>query len=110
MPHRDSTNTSTRPEASIRQRYLRPSWETLLCLLFMLAVMPFAHADIAATYPQVRSLFPSADRFGETEGTPPAAPVYQNDQLIGYAFLTTDMVNIPARASLSTRSRFLPLA
>jgi NosR/NirI family nitrous oxide reductase transcriptional regulator len=96
MPHRDSTNTSTRPEASIRQRYLRPSWETLLCLLFMLAVMPFAHADIAATYPQVHSLFPSADRFGETEGTPPAAPVYQNDQLIGYAFLTTDMVNIPA--------------
>jgi NosR/NirI family nitrous oxide reductase transcriptional regulator len=62
----------------------------------MFAVMPLAHATIADAYPQVRSLFPSADRFGEAEGTPPASPVYQDDQLIGYAFLTSDMVNIPA--------------
>lgn len=58
--------------------------------------MPGARADFAAAYPQVRTLFPAADRFGDTEGNPPAAPVYQNDQLIGYAFLTADMVRIPA--------------
>ncbi|MGA9164827.1 MAG: FMN-binding protein, partial [Thiobacillus sp.] len=58
--------------------------------------MPRAHADFAAAYPQVRNLFPAADRFGDTEGNPPAAPVYQNDQLVGYAFLTADMVRIPA--------------
>ena len=58
--------------------------------------MPLAHANIADAYPQVHALFPAADRFGESEGSPPASPVYQNDQLIGYAFLTSDMVNIPA--------------
>lgn len=83
-------------EAPIRQRYPRPAWATLLCLLLVFAAMPWAHADFAAAYPQVRNLFPAADRFGDTEGNPPAAPVYQNDQLIGYAFLTADMVRIPA--------------
>jgi NosR/NirI family transcriptional regulator, nitrous oxide reductase regulator len=96
MPLRYATNIITRPERSIKQRYLRPIWGTLLCFLFAFAVMPPAHATIADTYPQVRSLFPAADRFGEAEGTPPASPVYRNDQLIGYAFLTSDMVNIPA--------------
>lgn len=55
-----------------------------------------AFADISDKYPQVHSLFPTADRFGEIEGTPPAAPVYKNNQLIGYGFLTSDMVKIPA--------------
>ena len=64
--------------------------------MLLLVAMPGAHADFAAAYPQVRTLFPAADRFGDTEGNPPAAPVYQNDQLIGYAFLTADMVRIPA--------------
>ena len=83
-------------EAPIRQRYPRPAWATLLlCLMLLFAGMP-AHADFAAAYPQVRNLFPAADRFGDTEGNPPAAPVYQNDQLVGYAFLTADMVRIPA--------------
>ena len=96
MPRRDSVHITTKTEATIRQRDLPSIWEALLCLLLALAVMPLAHANIADTYPQLRSLFPSADRFGEVEGTPPASPVYQSDQLIGYAFLTSDMVNIPA--------------
>jgi polyferredoxin len=52
--------------------------------------------DVAATYPQLRSVFPDADRFGPLEGTPPAARVYRGDALLGYAFLTNDVVRIPA--------------
>ncbi len=65
-------------------------------MLLLFAALPLARADIAATYPQVRTLFPAADRFGEVEGNPPAAPVYRNDQLIGYAFLTAEIIRIPA--------------
>lgn len=96
MPRHASTHIITRPDISISQRRPHPVWETLLCFLLIFAVMPWARANIAEAYPQVHDLFPSADRFGEAEGTPPASPVYQNDRLIGYAFLTADMVNIPA--------------
>lgn len=68
----------------------------LLCALLLLAVAPAGRADIATTYPQVHTLFPDADRFGESEGDPPASAVYAKDRLIGYAFLTADMVRIPA--------------
>jgi polyferredoxin len=53
-------------------------------------------ADIATDYPQARSFFPDADRFGELEGTPRAAPVHRGDHLLGYVFLTGDVVRIPA--------------
>lgn len=68
----------------------------LLFLVLWLGAIPASRADIATTYPQVRDLFPAADRFGEPESTPPASPVYANNELIGYAFLTGDMVRIPA--------------
>lgn len=89
-------NKMRKLETPIKQRYPRPAWKALLCLLLVFATMPLAYANIADTYPQVRALFPAADRFGEAEGTSPASPVYRNDQLIGYAFLTEDMVSIPA--------------
>lgn len=47
-------------------------------------------------YPQVRGFFPDADRFGALEGEPPAAAVYRGTELLGYAFLTADVVRIPA--------------
>ena len=94
-PRLQTTITRT-VEIPIRQRHACPAWATFLYLLFLFAAMPRAHADFAADYPQALALFPAADRFGEPEGNPPAAPVYQNDQLIGYAFLTADMVRIPA--------------
>jgi len=53
-------------------------------------------ATIADTYPQVRSFFPGADRYGSLEGDPPSAPVYRGNELLGYAFLTSDVVRIPA--------------
>src|SRR5688572_27373522 len=32
-------------------------------------------------------IFPEADRFGPQQGSPPVAPAYQGDRLLGYAFL-----------------------
>jgi len=53
-------------------------------------------ATIDAHYPQVRSFFPDADRFGTWEGDPPAAAVYRGQELLGYVFVTADVVQIPA--------------
>lgn len=36
-------------------------------------------------------VFPGADRIGPVEGTPPAAPVYKSDRLIGYLFSSWDV-------------------
>jgi len=65
----------------------------LVCLLFAASLQA---ADFADRYPQVRGYFPQADRFGELEGEPPAAPVYRGTSLLGYAYLSTDVVRIPA--------------
>jgi polyferredoxin len=65
----------------------------LLCLLTAASIQA---ADIADLYPQVRGFFPQADRFGELEGEPPAAPVYRGTTLLGYAYLSADVVRIPA--------------
>ncbi len=67
-----------------------------LLLALLLAVGAAHAADIATDYPQARSFFPEADRFGALEGTPPAAPVFRGDRLLGYVFLTADVVRIPA--------------
>jgi polyferredoxin len=77
--------------------FLRRGRAILLCLLAAALAAAGAHAaDIATDYPQVRGFFPQADRFGPLEGTPPAAGVYRGEALLGYAFLTDDVVRIPA--------------
>ncbi len=68
----------------------------VLLLALLLAVGAVRAADIATDFPQARSFFPEADRFGAFEGTPPAAPAYRGDRLLGYVFLTADVVRIPA--------------
>lgn len=69
----------------------------LLFALVLWAGIALAHAeDLAATYPQVREFFPQANRFGDFEGQPRAAAVYQDERLIGYVFLTNDVLRIPA--------------
>ncbi|MEN8107270.1 MAG: 4Fe-4S binding protein [Pseudomonadota bacterium] len=47
-------------------------------------------SDLALQY------FPQADRVGEFEGEPLAAPVYQDERLLGYVLRTTDIASIPA--------------
>jgi len=53
-------------------------------------------ASVLQDYPASRSFFPHADRFGEIQGEPPAAPVYQGDKVVGYLFVTRDIAPIPA--------------
>jgi polyferredoxin/Na+-translocating ferredoxin:NAD+ oxidoreductase RnfG subunit len=56
-----------------------------------------AHAGgLADEYPQVREFFSTATRFGALSGNPLAAPVYRDSELLGYAFLTRDIFQIPA--------------
>jgi NosR/NirI family nitrous oxide reductase transcriptional regulator len=40
---------------------------------------------------QPADVFPGADRFGPMEGTPPSAPAYKGDQIVGYVFRTEDI-------------------
>lgn len=94
MPHRPFPHAAKTPSTRLKQRY--PLWAALLCLIAIFGALTAARADSAAAYPQIRTLFPAADRFGESEGTPPANAAYAGDKLIGYAFLTADMVSIPA--------------
>jgi hypothetical protein len=83
-------------EAFIRYRCRLPNWAAVVGLLLACAGAPVAQADISTRFPDVRAFFPDANRYGESEGSPPAAAVYRDDTLLGYAFLTGDMVNIPA--------------
>ncbi len=68
----------------------------LFALLLMLCCWSALGAGIDARFPQVRDLFPQADRFGELEGVPPAATVHQGDELLGYIFQSNDVAPIPA--------------
>ena len=67
----------------------------LLILWLALLALP-AFADVAADYPQAKGWFPEAERFGDFEGEPRAAPVYARGAVAGYVFLTADVVRIPA--------------
>jgi hypothetical protein len=67
----------------------------LLALLWSL-VAACALAAEPAAYPQAREFFPEATRFGPLEGEPKAAAAYAGERLLGYVFLTDDVVRIPA--------------
>jgi hypothetical protein len=85
-----------RPAARLAAR-VRIALRFLLAALLVLAAAAGARAaDVATAFPQVRGFFPGADRFGEFEGAPRAAPVYSGDRLLGYVFVTADVVRIPA--------------
>lgn len=53
-------------------------------------------ADLPTLYPQARNIFPGAESFGGFEGAPPAAAAYKAGKVIGYLFLTDDVLRIPA--------------
>lgn len=68
----------------------------LLLLALSLAAACAAAANLVEAYPQAKEFFPQATRFGPLEGEPKAAPAYRGDELLGYVFLTDDVVRIPA--------------
>jgi polyferredoxin len=68
----------------------------LLVILLLVVLAPARAAGLDADYPQLKRFFPEATRFGALEGDPPAAAVYRQNKIIGYAFLSSDVVQIPA--------------
>ncbi|HXH03467.1 MAG TPA: 4Fe-4S binding protein [Candidatus Competibacteraceae bacterium] len=68
-------------------------WTVSLVLALVSTVTAGALGDYLG---QARSFFPQADRFGASEGSPPAAPVYRGQELLGYVFQTDDVEKIPA--------------
>lgn len=98
-PHREPVRDHEKPSGlSVTFAALRP-W-LLLLLLLCPGVLPAAEADSTFPYAMARILFPEAERIGAPEGSPPAAPVYgpgaDAERLVGYVFLTGDVVQIPA--------------
>ena len=69
---------------------------TLVTLALLMILPVAALAGFDNKHPQIRDMFPEADRFGELEGDPPAAAVYRGDDVIGYVFESSDSVKIPA--------------
>jgi len=76
------------------RRILRaPAW-FLAWAMLMVGVINTACAD--PVYDLAKRYFPLADRVGEFEGEPLAAPVYEGKRLLGYVLRTTDIAPIPA--------------
>lgn len=70
-------------------------WACLAAALFVAFASP-AHA-VAATTAAISpallaAVFPGADAAGATTGMPPAAPVFRQDQLVGYVFFSKQAV------------------
>lgn len=68
-----------------------------ICAVLLLCLTGMAGAtDFASIYPQARGIFPEAEAYGGFEGTPPSVPVFKGGKVIGYLFLTDDVLRIPA--------------
>jgi len=84
------TSYALAPGRALRQLFPR------LMLLMLLTVVAMGTARALSVPDLAREFFPQANRVGEFEGDPLAAPVYRGDQLLGYVLRTTDVVRIPA--------------
>jgi hypothetical protein len=76
--------------------FLAPAIRLFVLFLFLGMTAPVHAETIDELYPPVRDFFPQADRFGALEGKPLAAAIYQGQRLLGYAYLTDDVIRIPA--------------
>jgi NosR/NirI family nitrous oxide reductase transcriptional regulator len=84
-------NSSGRASGSLASRLLLLCMACLLLLVSMDAV-----AGIDQKYPEVKAYFPSATRFDDITGKPPAAAVYAGDKVIGYVFESVMVAPVPA--------------
>ncbi|MEP7097116.1 MAG: FMN-binding protein, partial [Dokdonella sp.] len=55
-----------------------------------------AAAGIDQKFPEVKGYFPTATRFDDISGKPPAAAVYAGDKVIGYVFESVMVAPVPA--------------
>jgi len=68
-----------------------------LLAISLLSLTPWLQAaDLENLNAEILDLFRDADRVAEPEGKPPSAAVYLGERLVGYAFLTDQVVSIPA--------------
>ena len=90
---------------STRIPCLRLSDGLRLCLLWLMLIWqmpviaagtPDSAADIESLTPLVREFFPQVEYFGPFEGEPRVAPVIAKDTIIGYVYLTDQILPIPA--------------
>jgi len=68
----------------------------LISVLLLCLAGQAGAADLSFIYPQVRNIFPEADVFSGFEGVPPSVAAYKDSKVIGYLFLTDDVLRIPA--------------
>jgi polyferredoxin/Na+-translocating ferredoxin:NAD+ oxidoreductase RnfG subunit len=78
------------PPSSQLQRFSH--W--LFALILLAGIVTPVCAD--PVFELAQRYFPAADSVGEFAGEPLAAPVYHDEQLLGYVFRTTDIAPIPA--------------
>ncbi len=73
---------------------LRGLASTILTIILTLAAFQARAAELSAflKIQPIQSVFPSADHVGKIGGTPPSAPIFRNNKLVGYAFLTSDVI------------------
>jgi len=79
---------------ALRRTLRRLFFGMILPILMVCAVSGMVRAESVPDL--AREFFPQADRIGEFEGDPLAAPVYRDGELLGYVLRTTDVVRIPA--------------
>jgi len=69
----------------------------VLSLIVLMSISAIGHAsedlDAAIKAHSLADVFPGAHHAGKVEGDPPAAPVFQDNRLVGYIYLTSDVVN-----------------
>ena len=66
----------------------------VLCILLLASLWRTAQAE--PVFDLAQQYFPQADSVGEFAGEPLAAPVYREEELLGYLLRTTDIAPIPA--------------
>lgn len=70
-------------------------------MVLLLMAGPSLASGVDSQYPVVHKYFPRATRFGAVTGKPPAAPVYQDKQVIGYVFESGLVAPVPAYSGKS---------
>lgn len=80
-----------------RDRKRRSVLSALWCAVFGTGVLLAASAaaqaaDSRLSADVLATVWPGAERIGAWEGSPPAAPVYQGEEIVGYIYSTLDVV------------------
>lgn len=77
----------------------KPFWLIFtLCVSIMYLATPRVHAAESldpAVEASIKAIFPKVTRLGAPEQNPAVVPVYQLHQLLGYAFKSTDLTDLP---------------